>query len=375
MSDAPCEEILYKPHSAYAGASESARGEQIGCLRILSVADAKVAQPGRHLVKGLFYEDQLGVVFGEPGCGKSFLLSHIAYAISQGRSVFDLKVVQKGVLYLSLEGGTGFEQRIKGLSVEFDDSDSFRYVARPVVFLAEDVAAQSVIEAAQKLDAKLIVIDTVARAMGAADENSSHDMGKLIAVMDEIRAATRACVVLVHHTPKSDQRTPRGHSSLMGAADLMIAVEQAEGGHRQATVVKAKDSQAGRTLGFTLRQIELGTDSDGDPVTTCIVAATDGTPRTRVIKLTTDERGYLTDLNNYFSDQFVGAMVRPYPDMQPVRAATREEVRDALRKAGRFDTPAGDALSAADRQKFGRILNKLKNRGAVCMTEKYVWLP
>jgi len=351
-------------------------GVQIGCLRVLGVADAVASKPGAYLLKGLLYNDQLGVVFGEPGCGKSFLMAHIAYAVAQGRSVFDLKVRQAPTLYLSLEGGTGFQQRVRALASEFGGCEHFLYVAHPVTFLTEATASKSVADAARTIGAKLIVIDTLARAIGAADENSSNDMGALIRLVDEIRSETGACLVLVHHTPKAGNGTPRGHSSLMGAADLMVRVEKSDqGGLGNATVVKAKDAEGGRSIGFVLRQVEVGADEDGDPITTCIVEQDDAPTKTTCEKLNAADRGYLNDIQDLLADPSAAAMVRPKSDMPEVWALTREQVRDAVRKAGRFTSDKGTPLSAADRQKFGRALTRLKDLKAICMTEEYIWLP
>ncbi|MDZ4865695.1 MAG: AAA family ATPase [Alphaproteobacteria bacterium] len=356
-------------------AAHPARGQKIGCLLVLGVGDAQCSSPSRYLVKGLLYEDQLAVIFGEPSSGKSFLAAHIAYAVAQGRSVFGLKARPGPALYLSLEGGSGFEKRTKALANELGTTPDFHYVAHPVTFLSQDDAAASVIEAAKTFGVKLIVIDTLARALGAADENSSSDMGDLVRIMDEIRSATGACVIAIHHTPKASQDTPRGHSCLMGAADLLLRVAKSDTGAGTATVTKAKDVEGGKVLGFQLRQVEVGTDEDGDPLTTCIVDDADAPTKCPGPKLTDDERGAMKDIHDAFSNPSVGAMVRPRPDMPEVRAMSRDEVRDAFRKAGRFDTPTGKELSAADRQRFGRTLNKLKDKRRICMTDKHIWLP
>jgi hypothetical protein len=351
-------------------------GVQVGCLRVLNVHDAGAAPPGPYLVKNLFYANQLCVVFGEPGCGKSFLMSHIAYAVAQGRAVFDRKVKQAGVLYLSLEGGSGFGRRIKALKNAFSDCDAFRFVAHPVTFFDQDDAADSVIEAALKWSITLIFIDTLARAMGAADENASQDMGRLIRIVDRVREKTGACVVLIHHGPKNGASFPRGHSSLMGAADLILQVERDDHSDvRRAIVTKAKDGEEGASIGFRLHQVEVGIDTDGDPITTCIVEPCDAPARTREDKLNVDDQANLAVIHDRFADPEATQMVCPRPDMPLVPVVTRDQLRDAYRRAGRFDAAPGKALTEADRKKLQRMLERLANRGAICMSDRHVWLP
>ena len=69
---------------------------------------------------------------------------------------------------------------------------------------------------------ELIVIDTLNRNMGGK-ESDEMDMGAFIREADYLRVRYRATVVIVHHTGWNVERE-RGHSSLKGAADTMIAV-------------------------------------------------------------------------------------------------------------------------------------------------------
>jgi RecA-family ATPase len=118
----------------------------------------------------------------------------------------------------------------------------------------------------------LIVVDTLARAIGGADENAGPDMGALLRAVEALRDATGAHVMLVHHTGKDQSRGARGHSSLFGAIDteLTVSVDR-ETKRRTLTVTKQRDGEDGRDFGFRLRKVPLGTDKDGDQVFSCII--------------------------------------------------------------------------------------------------------
>ena len=62
---------------------------------------------------------------------------------------------------------------------------------------------------------RLIVIDTLARAIAGGDENKSESMGQLVVHADAIRKETGAHVLFVHHSGKDQARGARGHSSLL----------------------------------------------------------------------------------------------------------------------------------------------------------------
>jgi RecA-family ATPase len=53
----------------------------------------------------------------------------------------------------------------------------------------------------------LVVIDTLARCMVGADENSARDMGEAIDALDRLRRAAGSCVLPVHHMGKPNGTT------------------------------------------------------------------------------------------------------------------------------------------------------------------------
>ena len=63
---------------------------------------------------------------------------------------------------------------------------------------------------------------------------------------------------------------------MAGADDAQIRIERDKDGTIKATVEHAKDFEAGAVLASKLEQVELGTDSDGDPITSCVIVAERG---------------------------------------------------------------------------------------------------
>jgi hypothetical protein len=118
--------------------------------------------------------------------------------------------------------------------------------------------------------ADVVVIDTLAASSPGADENAAKDMGKIIEHCKELHKATGATVVLIHHSGKDESKGARGWSGLRAAADAEIEVSN-KGDHRTATVTKLKDGEDGAKFFFKLMPVEIGIDSDGDPVKSCVV--------------------------------------------------------------------------------------------------------
>jgi hypothetical protein len=128
----------------------------------------------------------------------------------------------------------------------------------------------------------LIIIDTVSRVLSGGDENSSEDMGALFGSLDQLRDKLHCHVLAVHHCGKDAARGSRGHSLLKGNVDTEIEVTRDSSTRvSTAVVTKQREGEEGDKVSFRLRQIELGRNSDDEPVTSCVVEAIDALPSSR----------------------------------------------------------------------------------------------
>jgi hypothetical protein len=116
----------------------------------------------------------------------------------------------------------------------------------------------------------VLCLDTLNRAAPGMDENDSKSMGEAIAAAKAIQAAVGGVVLLVHHTGKDSTKGMRGHSSLIAALDAAIEVTR-DGDRREWKIAKSKDGEDGAAHPFRLDVVEIGTDEDGEPVTSCVV--------------------------------------------------------------------------------------------------------
>jgi putative DNA primase/helicase len=232
--------------------------------------------PARWVVKGLLPQKGLALVYGTTGAGKSFLALDLALRVSTGQPWFGHVCVKSPVVYLCLEGASGFLARLAaalrdtgGPELLRAGTDSFDLRA------AEDVSSliAAVKEWTETLhcDGKpVIIVDTLNRAMPGADESGSTDMGAVLAACARIAASLSGLVVLVHHLGKDADRGPRGHSSLLAAADAAVLVARS-GRKRSWEAKKVKDGEDGEKADFELQTVPVGTDGDGAEVTSCTV--------------------------------------------------------------------------------------------------------
>src|SRR5258706_3804854 len=67
----------------------------------------------RGLVKGIINVGALVAIYGEPGCGKTFLTLDLALSVADGRSWFGHKVPKRGrVVYVAAEAGASIRNRV-----------------------------------------------------------------------------------------------------------------------------------------------------------------------------------------------------------------------------------------------------------------------
>jgi hypothetical protein len=324
------------------------------------------------------------MVYGPPKCGKSFAVLHIAYAVSQGRAVWERRVKQCPVLYLALEGGAGLDRRVKVLAEKYGDSEAFFYVTQPVPLFAQPELADDVITAASSIGAKFIVIDTHHRALAAGDDNTSRDTGALIGLYDKIRAATGAHLCVVHHTGKDESRGSRGSNALLAGVDASLKVAKDEAAGSSAIVAEdVKDEPAGDTFNFRLKAVEVGgPDEDGETPTTCVLEELD-TARAdkagpRPIRLTPKERTRFDMILGLFNDR--GDLVvakAPAPGMPIVRTVIRSHLRDYLIQRGELlANEDGNPKTEKNRHAVAvqKLLEALRHKGKIGFDRDCVWL-
>ena len=245
-----------------------------GAGRFLKAAEVKAHPISGYRVRGLLPSEGIAAVYGPSGSGKSFLIADLCFGIAAGLPEwFGRKIKQAPVVYVALEGSAGLRNRISALETHYKMPipDCFRFVMGG--FTLQNTAQIEVFadQAAETLGlGVVVVIDTLNQASPGADENSSQDMGAIIAAAKLLGERLQGLVVLVHHTGKDTSRGLRGHSSLGAALDAAIEVE-IKGGLRSWSATKVKDDDLGGRHAFALKPYVVGADEDGLEVTSCAI--------------------------------------------------------------------------------------------------------
>jgi hypothetical protein len=183
----------------------------------------------------------------------------------------------------------------------------------------------------------LIVIDTAAAAIGAADENGAG-MASLIANAAKLAQRFDCFVLIVHHVGHDDgaKKRPRGWSGLGPALDVQILCEHPEGEMRTVlTVQKQKEEADGICFEARLSRVVVATAENGKETSTLVVdnvrkADPGAAPKTDKRPEGTILRHELLDAYDRLADVGFDAAKGP----AKVRVVA---VRDALKDRGLLD--------------------------------------
>jgi hypothetical protein len=260
-------------------------------LPLVWYSDIDVCLDTKDFVQGVLVEQGSAVVYGESNAGKTFWTTDLSLHVAAGATWNGRRVEQGGVVYCVLEGGNGFNNRVAAWRDKTGHKGiPFAAVPASINLLNPEADTQKLIETIRHvagqigMPVKLVVIDTLSRAMAGGNENAPDDMGALVSNMDRIRHETGACVLFVHHSGKDAAKGARGHSLLRAAIDTEVEVFAAEeSDEKSATIVKQRELKKGDVFGFKLDVVELGENRHGEVVSTCIVvgreAGQNGTKR------------------------------------------------------------------------------------------------
>ena len=231
-------------------------------------------------VDGLLPRCEMMLVYGVGGSGKTYLAASLAMGIASGEW-FGTEAEPGSVLYCAFERPQDAEDRLASLR----DLRELRDLPLGLLGLAgvrmDDEVAELIVEEAKALatdtkrPCRLIVIDTVAAALGG-DPEDDKGFGRLRMLGERIAKTTGAMILWIMHEGKADNRGPRGSLTLPDACSVWWFVEVRADGSRVVHVAKAnRGPERVPVLGFKLAPFVAGTDVKGKPIELCDVQRID----------------------------------------------------------------------------------------------------
>ena len=337
--------------------------------------------PRKWLMKGLLGQNEMSVLFAPSGGGKSFVALDLGARIAAGLDWYDHAVTRSAVLYVAGEGVTGFRQRMTAWRLVNDVADvPFVMLPRSIdLYSRETVAADLVRDAMGEvaersgLPVRLIVLDTLSRMMHGGVDSDPKDMKIFLEHVEELRRLTGAHILIVHHTGKETERGMRGSSMLRDFADTVLEIKvpsKDEDAPHRIVVEKQKDGEEGRNYRARLSQSVIGTDEDGEDITSCVVehaGAIETTGPEKSQRLSNRQFSALKALTDVMVDQSEPSPGGSFPASVP-KVVKLDAWKD--RCSSSF---LSDLTLEARKKAFNRAKDDLVAMGKVGMWEGLAW--
>lgn len=247
------------------GPLDSVKGERPdgSKLSFYSAGEFDSLKPKFDFVRGLLFDNSVGLIYAKPNAGKTFLALHLVCTVALGRPVFRLEADRRRGLFVALEGESAFKSRLKAWMRRNGVAEQPIHYALGQFDILDRKQLRALIAHAQQIGAEFVVIDTITQAAAGVAANEQKEMSAVIGALHAIKRATGACVIGLTHPSKSGGTGPAG-SFVQGAnADTVIQIEvigdPESPTHTDQRVVharKQRDGVNGAKFYFSLAEVE-----------------------------------------------------------------------------------------------------------------------
>ena len=219
----------------------------------------------RWMIEALWSEQGVGIIGGEPKCGKSFLALDLAVAVAAGVPCLRrFAAAQPGpvLLFAAEDAGHIVRTRLEGIAraadADFETLD-IAVIDVPVLRLDHRQDRQRLLETVERVGPRLVVLDPLVRLHGV-DENTVAEIAPILGFLRDLQRRFETAVLLVHHARKSGATRPgqalRGSSELHAWGDSNLYLRR-----RDKQIVMTVEHRA--APGLNDIEIELADDGQG----------------------------------------------------------------------------------------------------------------
>ena len=204
-------------------------------LDLEAIMQSAAIEPVPWAVQGLFAKQDIVVIGGEGGTGKSIVALDIAIALSTGTQFLGMRVTEpQTVLYLDEENqGHVVRRRIRqhlvGRGIETAPTN-FKYLNQQSITYHTPEARSVVAALIDRYQPQWIVLDSYVRFRGG-DENSNTDAAEFAAAMKAERCRSGVGWLVLTHLAKPSKDRPdavhriRGASDIVNSSDALLTLE------------------------------------------------------------------------------------------------------------------------------------------------------
>ena len=176
------------------------------------------------LIEGLWSEQAVGILGGEPKCCKSFLALDVAVSVASGTAClrqFPVGRTGKVLLFPAEDSLAVVRQRLQGIAAAAQvpfASLPVEVITAPSLRLDTPTDRQRLSNTVQHLRPILLILDPLIR-LHRVDENDATQIAALLSYLRQLQRQFHLAVLLVHHARK-DSNSSRPGQALRGSSEL-----------------------------------------------------------------------------------------------------------------------------------------------------------
>ena len=229
-------------------AAKQAIQEKADPWKPFTLVDAYADRPPvEYAAKGLFALPSLNIVYGPPGCLKSFLMADLLICIASGQlwlppapwqnKTSGIETTTCQTMWLDFDMGEDqthdrFAALARARELSINTPVLYYSMPNPWLDASNKGSIGRLIIRAKEAGTKLIIIDNLGTISGGMEENSGA-MIRVMSLLRQLAEETGAALILIHHQRKAVAlrnaragEALRGHSSIEAAIDLGLHIER-----------------------------------------------------------------------------------------------------------------------------------------------------
>jgi AAA domain/Toprim domain len=262
--------------------SEPPKGKELSAMT--SFGSINVTSNNPYIVKGMIGSNEQTLLAAHPKAGKSVFALEVAYCVATGARLAGMRTSQSDTLYIALEGKGITEQRCAAIRKRLNLTDEqasrvpLYFMGGPLDLFTSDDDADALISLIRKknhdlgISIRFIILDTLGRAVGGADENALAPMNILFDRLQRIIDELGVSFLLIDHMPKGDKLTPVGSVRKTGSVDnVLYLIKDDDAGLVTLKFGETRNGGGQADIPFKIEGVDLAIDQDGDPIRSAIV--------------------------------------------------------------------------------------------------------
>lgn len=226
-------------------------------FRLLDEFEAESIEPPEPIIEGVLYTGTKARLSAPSRSAKTWLVLDMLAHVANGRPWQGRPTRETKVLYVSGEGAPSFAPRVKAWR-EYHGVPS-RIIMTPDIPQVGSEEWFVFMQEMMEFQPGLIVFDTASTITVGLEENSNKDANVILFRLGQLITATKACLLLVHHTGWDDKGRPRGASAMYGGMDTELILQR-EGKSLELTlhIDKQKYVEEDRPIRLRLEKVCVG---------------------------------------------------------------------------------------------------------------------